>query len=61
MEIQEICLHALQHLLEEMYHITLSSHKTEEEDGTVTSNLDKEEEDKDHSNPSTTPPMYYNG
>ena len=41
--------------------IALSSHKTEEEDGTVTNNLDKEEEDKDSSNPSITPPMHHNG
>ena len=59
-EIEEIHLRALQHLLEETHRIACSSHKTEEEDGTVTSDLDKEE-DKDNSDPNTTPPTHHNG
>ena len=60
-EIKEICLHTLRHLLEETRYIALSSHKTEEEDGTVTSDSDKEGEGKDNNNPNTTPPMHCNG
>ena len=60
-EIKEICLCTLRHLLEEMHCIAHSSPRTEEEDGTVTNNSDKEEEDKDNNNPSTTPPMRRNG
>ena len=60
-EIEEICLHTLQHLLEEMHCIALSSPKAEEEDGTATSDSGKEEEDKDNNNLNTTPPMHHNG
>ena len=60
-EIEEIRLRALQHLLEEMHHIARSSHRTEEGDGTVTNGLDKEEEDKDNNDPSITPPTYRDG
>ena len=61
MEIEEICLCALQHLLEEMHCIACSSPKTEEEDGTITNDLDKEEEGKDNNNLSTTQPMHRDG
>ena len=61
MEVEEICLHALRHLLEEMHRIAHSSRRTEEEDGTVTNDLDKEEEDRDNSDPSTTPPTHRDG
>ena len=57
-EIEEIHLHALRHLLEKMHRIALSSRRTREEDGTVTNGLDKEEEDKNNSDPSTTPPTH---
>ena len=60
-EIEEIRLRALRHLLEETHCITLSSPKTREEDETVTSNSDKEEGDKDNNDPSTTPPMHQGG
>ena len=61
MEIEEICLHTLQHLLEEMHCIALSFPKAEEEDGTATSDSGKEEEDKDNNDLNTTPPMHHNG
>ena len=60
-EIEEIRLCTLQHLLEKTHHIACSSHRTEEEDGTATNNSDKEEGDKDSSNPNTTPPMHCDG
>ena len=62
-EIEEIRLHALRHLLEETHCIACSSPRTEEEDGTVTSDLDKEEEEEDKGNndPNTTPPTHCNG
>ena len=61
MEAEEIRLCALRHLLEETHRIAHSSPRTEEEDGTVTSDLDKEEEDRDNNDPSTTPPMHRDG
>ena len=60
-EAEEIRLRALQHLLEETHCIAHSSPRTEGEDGTVTNNLDKEEEDKDNNDPSTTPPTHRDG
>ena len=60
-EVEEIHLRALRHLLEETHRIAHSSRRTEEEDGTVTNDSDKEEEDKDNSDPSTTPPMHRDG
>ena len=63
-EIEEICLRALQHLLEKMHRIARSSSKTEEEDGTVTNDSGKEEEDKgdkDSSDPSSTLPTHHDG
>ena len=60
-EAEEIRLHALRHLLEETHRIAHSSPRTGEEDGTVTNDSDKvEEEDKDN-NPSTTPPTRRDG
>ena len=61
LEIEEIHLYALQHLLEEMHHITLSSHKTKEEDGTTANDSDKEKEDKDNNNPNIILPMHCDG
>ena len=61
-EIEEIRLHALRHLLEETHCIARSSSKTEGEDGTVTNDSGKaEEEDKDNSDPSTTLPTHCDG
>ena len=60
-EIEEIRLRALRHLLEETHRIACSSNRTEEEDGTVTNDSDKEEEDKDSNDPNITPPMHHNG
>ena len=60
-EIEEIRLHTLRHLLEEMHCITHSSPRTEEEDGTVTNDLGKKGEDKGNSDPNTTPPMHRSG
>ena len=61
-EIEEIHLHALRHLLEETHRIAHSSNRTEEEDGTVTSDSDKEEEeDRGNNDPSTTQPMHRDG
>ena len=63
-EIEEIHLRALRHLLEEMHCIARSSSKTEEEDGTVTNDSGKEEEDKgdkDSSDPSSTLPTHHDG
>ena len=60
-EIEEICLCALRHLLEETHCIARSSNKIEEEDGTVTNDSGKEEEDKDNNDPSTTPPTCRDG
>ena len=61
MEIEEIRLCTLRHLLEETHDIALSSHKTEEEDGTADNNSDKEKEDKDNNDPNTTPSTPHNG
>ena len=58
-EIEEICLCALRHLLEETHHIDCSSRRTEEEDGIVTNDLDREEKDKDSSDHNTTPPTHH--
>ena len=60
-EMEEIRLRALRHLLEEMHHIACSSPRAGEEDGTVTNDLAKEEEDKDNHDPSTTPPTHHDG
>ena len=56
-EIEETRLCTLWHLLEKTHRIALSFHK-EEEDGTATNNSDKEEEDKDSNDLSTTLPMH---
>ena len=62
LEVEETRLRALRHFLEEMHRIAHSSPRTEEEDGTVTSDLDKEEEeDKDSNDPNTTPPTHRDG
>ena len=60
-EAEEIRLRALRHLLEETHRIVHSSNRTEEEDGTVTNNSDKEEEDRDNSDPNITPPTHHDG
>ena len=60
-EAEEIRLHALRHLLEEMHCIAHSSPRTEGEDGTVTNDSDKEEEDRDNNDPNTTPPTHRDG
>ena len=60
-EAEETHLRALRHLLEETHHIAHSSPRIEGEDGTVTNDSGKEEEDKDSSDPSTTPPMHRSG
>ena len=61
LEVEETRLRALRHFLEETHRIAHSSNRTEEEDGTVTNDLVKEEEDKDNSDPSTTPPTHHDG
>ena len=61
LEIEEIRLHTLRHLLEETHCIAHSSLRTEEEDGTVTNDSGKEEGDKDSSDPNTTPPTPRDG
>ena len=60
-EIEEIRLHALRHLLEETHCIACSSSKTGEEDGTATNDSDKEEEeDRGNNDLNTTPPTHHN-
>ena len=59
-EIEEIRLRTLQHLLEETHCIAHSSPRTEGEDGTVTNDLDKEE-GEDNSDPNTIPPTHHDG
>ena len=61
LEVEEIRLRALRHFLEETHRIAHSFPRTEEEDGTVTNDLDKEEEGKDNSDPNTTPPTHRDG
>ena len=58
---EEIRLRTLRHLLEETHCIAHSSNRTEGEDGTVTNDSGKEEEDKDNNDPDTTPPTHCNG
>ena len=61
LEVEETRLRALRHLLEETHRIAHSSNRTEEEDGTVTNDLAKEEEDKDNNDPNITPPTHRDG
>ena len=61
LEVEETRLRALRHFLEETHRIGRSSLRTEEEDGTVTNDSDKAEEDKDNNDPSTTPPTHRDG
>ena len=61
LEAEGTCLHASRRFPGGMHRIVHSSPKVEGEDGTVANDSDKEEGDKDNSDPSTTPPTHRDG